>query len=200
MIQKFLLRKWFVTASLAVMILCASALIPCRTSAQDFAVTLYGGRLSEENWSKTISFDAAYTDANLVVGALSWTAHRFFEGTLSLELEGQIGKYFGDQDHWEFNLPIIAARWNKFPWNHTVSTSFAFGMGPSYATEVPRLEEIFNESSQQWLIYWFGEITLGLPKKNWSVIMRLHHRSSGFGLVAEHGGSNALAAGVKFSW
>jgi hypothetical protein len=28
--------------------------------------------------------------------------------------------------------------------------------------------------------------------------MRLHHRSDGFGLVAEDGGSNALCAGVRY--
>jgi len=198
--KRLLLRKWLVTATLTVVVLCLSALMPCTASAQDFAVTVYGGRVTQDIWSKSLTPGVEFADAYIMVGALTWTAHRFFDGALSLELEGQVGKYFGDQDNWEFNLPIVVGRWNKFPWNHLVSTSFAFGIGPSYATRVPPLEEVFNDSSQQWLIYWFGELTLGPPEKNWSVALRLHHRSSGFGFVAEHGGLNILAAGIKFRW
>jgi len=174
--------------------------MPCSASARDFAVTLYGGRVTNDIWSKSLTPGVEFADAYIIVGAFTWTAHRFFDGALSLELEGQIGKYFGDQDNWEFNLPIVAGRWNKFPWNHHISTSFAFGIGPSYATRVPPLEEVINESSQQWLIYWFGELTFGPPKKNWSVALRLHHRSCGFGFVGDHGGLNILAAGIKYRW
>lgn len=194
------LRKWLVTTTLTILVLCLSAIIPYTASAQDFAVTVYGGRVTQDIWSKSLTPGVEFADAYIMVGALTWTAHRFFDGALSLELEGQVGKYFGDQDNWEFNLPIVAGRWNKFPWNHLVSTSFAFGIGPSYATRVPPLEEVFNDSSQQWLIYWFGELALGPPEKNWSVALRLHHRSSGFGFVAEHGGLNILAAGIKYRW
>jgi hypothetical protein len=197
---KLLMRKWLVTATLTVVVICLFAIIPCTAFAQDFAVTLYGGRVTQDIWSKSLTPGVEFTDTYIIVGALTWTAKRFFDGALSLELEGQIGKYFGDQDNWEFNLPIVTGRWNLFPWNHIVSTSFAFGIGPSYATRVPPLEEVLNDSSQQWLIYWFSELTFGPPKKNWSVALRLHHRSSGFGFVAEHGGLNILAAGIKFRW
>ena len=193
-------RTWLVTAALTVVVLCLSSFIPCSASAQDFAVTLYSGRVTNDIWSKSLTPGVEFADAYIVVGAFTWTAYRLFDGALSLELEGSIGKYFGDQDNWEFNLPIVAGRWNKFPWNRYVSTSFAFGIGPSYATEVPPLEEVINESSQQWLIYWFGELTFGPPQKNWSVALRLHHRSCGFGFVGEHGGLNILTAGIKFRW
>jgi hypothetical protein len=174
--------------------------MPCTTVAQDLAVTVYGGRVTEDPWHKSIAPDVLFGDAYIMVCALSWTAQRFLDGALSLELEGQVGKYFGDQDNWEFNLPIVAGRWNKFPWNHKVSTSFAFGVGLSYATRVPPLEIEYNSTSKQWLIYWFSELTFGPPQKNWSVALRLHHRSAGFGLVAEEGGINILAAGIKYRW
>ena len=197
---KLLMQKWLVTAILTVAVFCLSSLIPSITSAQDFAVTLYGGRVTNDIWSKSLTPGVEFADAYIIVGAFTWTAHRFFDRALSLELEGSIGKYFGDQDNWEFNLPIAAARWNKFPWNRYVATSFAFGIGPSYATEVPPLEEVINESSQQWLIHWFGELTFGPPQKNWSVALRLHHRSCGFGFVGDHGGLNILTAGIKYRW
>jgi len=194
------LRKCLVTAIFTIVVIFFLALIPCTAGAQDFAVTVYGGRVTNDIWSKSLTPGVEFADAYIVVGAFTWTAYRFFDGALSLELEGSVGKYFGDQDTWEFNLPIVAGRWNKFPWNRYVSTSFAFGIGPSYATQVPPLEEVLNESSQQWLIYWFGELTFGPPQKNWSVALRLHHRSCGFGFVGEHGGLNILAAGIKFRW
>ncbi len=43
------------------------------------------------------------------------------------------------QDHWEFNLPIVA-RWEAFPWDDVIDTSLAFGIGPSYASEIPKVE------------------------------------------------------------
>jgi hypothetical protein len=116
---------------------------------------------------------------------------------LSLEVEGNVGKYFGDQDHWEFNA-AVAGRWHKFPWSDTVATTIAWGVGPSYATEVPKVEETTHTSSQQWLVFWFAEITLGPPESRWAGIFRLHHRSTGFETVAKDGGSNTLAVGLKF--
>jgi hypothetical protein len=63
---------------------------------------------------------------------------------------------------------------------------------------VPKVELETNFSSSKWLIYWFLELTFGPPTANWEVLTRLHHRSNGFGLVAEDGGSNAVCAGLRY--
>jgi hypothetical protein len=166
--------------------------------AQDYALSLYVGQLTEEKWEQAILPGADYTDATIAVAAGSWTVARFFDGKLSGELEAQVGKYFGDQDHWEINLPILGLRWHAFPWNSRVATSLAWGIGPSYATEVPPIELETNDTSDHWLIYWFGELTFGPPESNWEFMLRLHHRSDGFGLVAEDGGSNVVGAGLRY--
>jgi len=171
---------------------------PVIALAQDFALAIYAGQLTKEKFESAISPEAEFADATIVVAAGSWTFSRFFDGKLSCELEAQVGKYFGDQDHWEINLPIIGFRWHRFPWDDHLATSFAWGIGPSYATEVPAVEMETNESSNRWLIYWFGELTLGPPTANWEALMRLHHRSDGFGTVADDGGSNALCAGIRY--
>jgi hypothetical protein len=132
------------------------------------------------------------------VAAASWTACRLFDGRLSCELEAQAGKYFGDQNHWEFNLPILGFRWHRFPWDDHLATGLAWGIGPSYATRVPEIELETNDDSNRWLVYWFAELTLGPPTANWEVLMRLHHRSDAFGIVADDGGSNALCAGIRY--
>ena len=166
--------------------------------AQDFALAIYGGQLTEEKWEKAISPEADFADATIVVAAGSWTFYRFFDGKLSGELEAQVGKYFGDQHHWEFNLPILGLRWHRFPWEEFLATSFAWGIGPSYATSVPEIEVEASSDSSRWLIYWFGEFSIGPPTARWEILMRLHHRSDGFGTVAGDGGSNALCAGIRY--
>jgi hypothetical protein len=171
---------------------------PTIALAQDYALSLYAGRLTKEKFERAILPDAEFADATIIVAAGSWTVSRFFDGKLSCELEAQVGKYVGDQNHWEFNLPILGFRWHRFPWDDHLATTIAWGIGPSYATEVPPVELETNDSSSHWLIYWFGEFTLGPPTANWEVLMRLHHRSDGFGLVAADGGSNAICAGLRY--
>jgi hypothetical protein len=166
--------------------------------AQDCGVSLIVGQLTKEKWEDAILPDADYADATIVVAAGSWTPFRFFDDKLSCELEAQIGKYFGDQDHWEFNLPIIAFRWHRFPWDRYLATTIAWGIGPSYATEVPPVELETNDDSSRWLIYWYGELTFAPPVASWELMLRLHHRSDGFGAVAEDGGSNAVCAGLRY--
>jgi hypothetical protein len=174
------------------------SVVPAIALAQDYALAIYAGRLTKEKWEQSILPDAEFADATLVVAAGSWTVARFFDDKLSCELEVQVGKYFGDQDHWEFNLPIIGFRWHRFPWDRYVATSFAWGIGPSYATEIPPIEIETSGSSSRWLIYWYGELTLGPPAAAWEALLRLHHRSDGFGTAAEDGGSNAVCAGIRY--
>lgn len=165
--------------------------------AQDYALTVYGGRVTEDTWQESLSPNVKFFDAYILVGALAWTWKRPYDGDLTLEIEGQVAKYFGEQEHVEFNF-AVAGRWHKFRWDNVVDTSFAFGLGPSWATEVPKVELMIHDTTQQFLIYWFTEITLGPPDTNWTIVFRLHHRSKAFGLIAEEGRSNTLAAGLKF--
>jgi hypothetical protein len=169
------------------------------TAVQDFAVTIYGGRMTDSDFGDTLIGQFDFVDAYVVVGALAWTFARYYENALSFEIEGQVGKWFGDQHNWEFNLPV-AVRWSKFPWGNYVATSLAYGLGPSYASEEPEEEIKLNDSTKKFLVYWFGELTLGPPESNWAASLRIHHRSGAFGLVEEQGrgGSNTVAVGVKY--
>ena len=155
------------------------------------------GLLTEESWEQSLQPGVEFADSTIAVASASWTFYRAFEGNLSFELEANVAKHFGDQDHWEFNLPVVGFRWHRFPWDRYVATSFAWGIGSSYATEVPEVENEINDESKQWLIYWFGEFTFGPPGANWEFLARLHHRSDAFGQL-NGGGSNALCAGFRY--
>lgn len=159
------------------------------------AVTFFGAWLTDNSWKEIAALDGvAMRDSGLAGGALS----REIAGTRNwaLEIEGQAVKHFGEQSHWEFNLPLFA-RWRTFPWNDRVPTSLAFGIGPSYATELPPAEVELDGDSARFLLYWTAELEIGLPDSPWSGIARLHHRSSGYGVFADAGGSNALAFGIR---
>jgi len=159
------------------------------------AVTLFGARMADNNWHEIVALDdVGMRDAWLAGVALS---HEFAGGEdWALELEGQTVRHFGDQDHWEFNAALLA-RWRGFPWREAVPTSVAFGIGPSYATEVPPEEVARDGESARFLLYWVAELEVGLPDRSWSAIARLHHRSNAYGVLAEDGGSNWLTLGVR---
>ena len=160
------------------------------------AVAVFGGIVTANHWEETLAlWDLDYQDSTLAGLAVSQGIGRF-DHRLSFEIEGQVVRHFGDQDHWEFNLPIIA-RWEAFPWDEVVDTSLAFGIGPSYASEKPKVEVANDGDSQRWLVYWMAEIEVGPPDKGWSAIFRLHHRSGAFRLVADEGGSNVMVIGFK---
>ena len=190
-------RNQRLRAPCAVIAVCLFTSLIGTARAEDFAISLYGGRMTDETAADAISTSVSFVDAYLVVGAFSWTFWRPVEDWISLEVEGNVGKYFGDQESWEFNA-ALAARWHMFPWSDTVATNIAFGLGPSYASEVPAVEEETRDSSEQLLVFWFAEVALGPPKGSWAAIIRLHHRSPGFGTFAEDGGSNTWALGLRF--
>ncbi len=168
----------------------------------DWALTGYVGRITTVNaWHDIVTEPnhLEFADAYLATLALSHTLARYRQGRLGVEAEGQIVYNFGDQSQWEFNA-ALASRWYRFPWNDSVATTSAFGLGLSYATEVPELEVALEDSSEQLLIYWVWEMTFAPPGARWAASIRLHHRSTGFGLMAEDGGMNAMAAGIRFEF
>lgn len=192
---------------LFVSVVCGSALMlatapthaaDAASSINEYALTVFGGKLSTRDWENSLSI-GDLSDSKLVAGALSWAFAHTADRSASFELEGQTVKHFGKQDNWEINL-LVASRWHRFPWSDRVRTSLAFGIGPSYATEVPKYEVVLNGVSEQLLVGWFLEMTLGPPKGDVDLSLRLQHRSTGFGLLGDNGGYNALTVGVRYQF
>ena len=165
--------------------------------------TVYGARMSSEpGWEDVLinPVGAEFIDVYLVAGALARQYAQYKDGALSLEAEGQVARYFGDQDHWEFNAVPVVGRWSRFPWNGRVGTTAAFGLGLSYASELPPVEVEIEGESQQLLVYWVMEVTAGPAQAPWSISLRLHHRSGAWGLVADEGGMNAVGLGLRYEF
>ena len=164
-----------------------------------WSFTAYGGVLATDHLWEALTFQATLHDEYLLtVGALSREVYRY-KHWFGLELEGQIGKHFGDMTHWEFNALFIV-RWLHFPWNERVRTTFAVGNGMSFATEVPEVEKEDDEDALAYKNILLFELTFGPPKHpQWDFSLRLHHRSGVYGIF-NTGGSNFVCLGVKYNF
>lgn len=172
------------------------AVAQAQAGSSGYAVTIFGGAMNSGNIEDILSLQhVRYRDANLVGLGVSKRFGGLWD-VIDFEIEGQVDRHFGREHHWEFNLPVIA-RWKAFPWNAYVPTSFAFGVGPSYATQKPAQERAQNGGTQRFLIYWVAELEMGLPDEPWSVLTRLHHRSTAFGLSGRTGGSTWTLVGLR---
>jgi hypothetical protein len=168
-----------------------------------WALTFYGARVSgEKTWQHIIRdpLNPSFVDAYLVSAALSRPYALYWGGALRLEAEGQVVYNFGDQSHWEFNAVPVVARWQRFPWSERLSTSAAFGLGLSYATEIPEVELALEDTSHQSMVYWLVELTAGPRAGPWAVSFRLHHRSDAWGLMGSDGGVNAIGLGLRYEF
>ena len=161
--------------------------------------TLYGGAFTDSDLEDDLTFNWDFGDHTyIIVGALARELWRY-EDFISFEVEGQLGKYFGQEHQGQIN-GLIIARWLKFPWDQYVDTSFAVGDGLSYNTETSKVEEEDDEDAGKWLNYLMFELTLGLPKyPRWNSVYRIHHRSSIRGRIGD-GASNFVAFGIKYSF
>lgn len=180
-----------------VLFLAASPAMAQDAARLPWAVTLFGGRMTGNDFHEILTVnDVDLRESYLTGVAVSrrlWELGRYAD----IEAEGQIVRQFGDQSHWEFN-GLGVARWRLFPWSETVHTTLSYGLGLSYATEVPATEVALSGVSERLLVYWVAELEAGPPDAPWSVVGRLHHRSTGFGLFGDNGGSNVLALGVRW--
>jgi len=207
--------SWFhQTASSAVSILLAKAAIillivflvtPLHAGEEKegklYSLAVYGGKLTTNNWEDFFGFGDRLNFENSYMMAVALSRRiGTYKKKASFEIEGQVVRHFNWQDHWELNA-LVSARWESFFWDKYVDTSIAFGLGPSFATTEPEIEILTDGSTSRFLIYWMMELALGLPEyPNIAFITRLHHRSTGFGLITDKGGSNALAIGIKYKF
>jgi hypothetical protein len=167
-------------------------------SEHPWAVSLFGGVQAKETIGDIVGFSADYSgDNGVAVAALAREFYRF-KDYLGFEIEAQVGRHFGDDlSHWEF-AALGVGRWHPFPWDEWLDTSFAFGAGLSYYTEVSAIEEERDDDAQRLLGALAFELTFGMPRfPRWDMLVRIHHRSGMGGVIGE-GESNYLCLGLKY--
>lgn len=170
----------------------------------DWMITGYGAMLSPDTLGDTLTFNAKYEDSYVAVLAVARKIYTFKNIPLDIEMEGQVGKHFGEQNHFEVNVAPVF-RWKSFPWDRHIDTSFAAGAGLSYAFERPDIEENSvgkNHSSPKLLGYLMLEFAFALPDHpQWSFVTRVHHRSGANGLFdGRLDASNGIGLGIKYTF
>ncbi|MGM0586380.1 MAG: hypothetical protein ACQEUZ_17165 [Pseudomonadota bacterium] len=161
-------------------------------------MSVFGAWTLDNNWHQIFLDppEVRFENAGLAGIGVAWPVWSPVEGA-TLEIEGQIVRHFGDQDHWELNAPLATLRWTRFPWSDLLRTSAAFGIGPSFASEVPTLERRNDGDSDAAKLYWKIELGVALPREGWEAFWRLHHRSSAYGVFGDAGGANAIGFGLR---
>lgn len=156
---------------------------------------IFGGVQTANVWEEVLLLDnIRVLDAGLVglAGSLEWPVGN---GGVTVGIEGQIVQHVGRQTHLEVNVPAIIRYRPENPWKPV--DSLAFGFGLSHATETPALEIEREGRSRRTMFYWTIEVAFRTSRPEHSVVLRLHHRSTGYGVFGDSGGSNAIAAGVR---
>ncbi len=162
-------------------------------------LTVYGGAHAQDTIEDVFTFNAKFEDNDYIAVAALAREFWHYQDYISFEAEGQIGKHFNNDTFWEFN-GLIIGRWHAFPWDKYVDTSLAVGDGLSCYTEISKVEKDDDDDAQKTLNYLLFELALGLPQyPRWDLVVRIHHRSSVFGLYGA-GGSNYVTGGIKFSF
>ncbi|WP_396624814.1 hypothetical protein [Luteitalea sp.] len=176
---------------------------PSRLRPQ-WAVSVYTGWLTDDNIAPVLQFRATRFDNKLFAVAVSRRQARLWKD-MEWGFEGQLAKHFDGegvlrQDHWELN-GLSTSTWNRFPWDRKLDTSLTLGAGVSWASEVPPFEIYWKGQSRQLMAYLLFETTVSLPSHpHWGAMLRVHHRSSAYGLFANDmkGASNAFTFGGKY--
>jgi hypothetical protein len=167
---------------------------------KDGALSLYYGRLTDEQLTTTATGDFRFENAYFVdLGASRKLYTR--QDRFNVEIEGQIARHFEKQDNWEFCF-VAYLRWLRFPWNEHLNTSFAAGTGLSYATSVPEIEAKFYHRTSQFLGALMFEFAFSRPRApQWSWVVGIHHRSGASGTFSGvRGASNAWATGIRYAF
>jgi hypothetical protein len=163
-----------------------------------WSVSMFAGPLTTRLLSE--SFTGEFEFESGIAGIAVSRRLGMLTSDLVVEGELQLIQHFAGEDHFEGNL-VVAARWIRFPWNRVLPTTFALGLGPSFATSLPEQERRrHGHHSSAVLNEFFGEVTIGAPGlPRWALVGRMEHRSGIFGLInGVHDASTAFGYGLKY--
>lgn len=184
---------------IAVCLNVAAGLMLSVGAAEPWFASIYYGRASDNRFIDIVgTAETEFIDSHMAAFAVGKELMTY-KDTVRLEVEGQITKHWGVQDHAEVNA-VFVLRWLPFCWDEYLDTNFGIGNGLSYASDIPVLETDESEKTSRLLNYLMLEFAFVVPKRpDWDLFFRLHHRSGVFGLfngVTE--GSNLLCVGFRY--
>ena len=174
---------------------------PSHATGKWFA-SVYAGQYSNTALNEIIRLNTDFERSQVYVLSLGKELG-IYKDVLGYEIEGQVAWHSGMQHHEEVNC-AFTLRWLPFFWDKYLDTSFAFGNGLSFATADPELEIREGDENKTNALLWYilVETAFSLPQQpQWSLFVRIHHRSSVFGLIDNiTTGSNFVGLGLRYKF
>jgi hypothetical protein len=157
-------------------------------TAKDWGIGFYTGQYYDSEPGFIIQGQGNYLNQYMVALTMSKRVWRAKEWPLSMEIDGMVGHQFGPATLQEFAIAPVA-RWSGFPWSRVLPTSFrAAPLGYSFTSVVSPLERGPSGDGSRQLNFLILELAFSSPKaKDHEVFLRLHHRSSIYGLLNTFG-------------
>ncbi|MFP4026604.1 MAG: hypothetical protein ACLFWL_02305 [Candidatus Brocadiia bacterium] len=168
-------------------------------SERPWSIFAYGGKWSDNRVGEITRLQTENRSSYIWATGISREIHRFNDNLL-METEFVLARHSGLQENWECNA-AVNLRWETFPWDDYVNSTFSYGLGFSYAFGDPVIEEEDDQHTHRLLFSMPIELTLAPPAKydpSWDFFIRIHHRSGGYGIIADNQGSNFLTSGLRY--
>lgn len=133
--------------------------------------------------------------------SLSWTNQvpSLINEKITNWTEIQVVKHYGLQKHIELSAALL---WQRTFLYRQSSWDFSIGNGLSYAFKGPQFEkgpEQYPEKRYRLQHYITAQLSLGQVNLPWKVLLKIHHRSGVYGLIAPPKvGSNFLTIGLSY--
>lgn len=168
-----------------------------RANGLTYYTSVFAGVITDQDFHDILlePQETDFLDSEMIGAALGFERPTRWS-RIDLGGEIQVVKWFGTQDHWELNAMPIIGRY-RFEGTAWLLRSVSFGLGLSYASEVPVEEVIDDGVSNRFMVYWSAEAEFGRTDSTYTPFIKLHHRSNAFGLIEEDAGSNTLAVGLR---
>lgn len=160
------------------------------------SVLVFAGPVSLNDAFEVLTADdLEYANAFVtgVSGGLTWD---FPNPRWRFSAEVQLAKYFGSQTSWEVN--VVPAMIHYVPKTRLGPLdSFGFGLGFSYSTEPPEIELARGEDTTREKWYWTLEAAFDTGNPERDLVLRIHHRSTGFESIGSGKSTNAVVLGLR---
>lgn len=170
-----------------------------RTPDPGIEITVYGARWSDNFFGEALVFANDFRNSSLWVLSISREL-TVCNASLTLDGEIDVGRHTGAQDHLEYDAALLA-RWHAFPWDDSLPTTAAFGLGGSFANQRPKIEKKDPKGAERSLLFMTLEWEFAASASHrWKTILRIHHRSDAYELLGEGTGSNFVGFGIRRSF
>lgn len=178
-----------------------------------WSIMFYAGETSGQDFLEVVQFHFSGIDETLFSTELAYSLSKnnFIEKYIYPYAQLQFAVNLGQRTSESDPTPVgegdlyMVLRWQAFPWNNYVKTSFAVGEGVSYVSHVP-IGEIEDpelkpgDVTRKLLNYLMLELTVSIPKHpDVQLVYRLHHRCTAYGMYGnEKQGSTNVGLGLRF--